>query len=186
MKSKYLLCSFVLLLSLWGCSNISEEGESNEPIYFPLKEFVEVLVENVEGKSLLKEVIINGERERVTTIPSEEEWLKELSFFIEADINSPALAQSYKTDRSENILVHELKEGEKGKVKRIVVKYHEDKVTQISFRMKTENPFYSSETKGLLVFHAESGKLDQFSIDNYQDVVFSKPNKLIISASVID
>ncbi|PRY89289.1 hypothetical protein [Mongoliibacter ruber] len=186
MKLKYLKCSIILPFLLWGCSNISDEGLNNQPAYFPIQEFVEVVAEKAEGKNLIKEVNINGEKERVTTKPTTEDWLKELSFFLEADINRPALAQSYHSERSESALIHELKEGEKGKIKRIVVKFNEDKVKEISFRSRTENPFYSSETRGVMIFHSEYGELDQFSIENTQEVVFSKPNKLIISASVFE
>lgn len=186
MKLNSLFSSIFLLFFIWGCSNLSEGDVDNEPAYFPIKEFVEVVAENSVGKKLSKEVNINGEKDRVTTTPTSEEWLKELGFFMEADINNPAFAQSYHTERSESVLIHELKEGEKGKVKKIVVKYIEGKVKEISFRSKTENPFYSSKTRGVMIFHSEYGELDQFSIENIQEVVFSKPNKLIISASIFE
>jgi hypothetical protein len=186
MKMKYYLSSFVLLTMICSCSNISKDGEGIEAAYFPIKEFTEVTAENLEGKSLIKEVNINGEKQKVNTTPNSEEWLKELDFFVKADINNPSLAQSYHTERSEMALIHNLKDGEKGKVKRIVVKYLEGNVKEVSFRSKTENPFYSSETRGVMIFHSESGKLDQYSIENLQEVVFSKPNKMIISASIVD
>ncbi|MBW3467676.1 hypothetical protein [Arthrospiribacter ruber] len=186
MKLKYLISSLTLLWWLAACTDISNDRDSNEPAYFPIKEFTEVAVEKAYGKKLVKEVNINGQKDRTTTSPTEEEWLQELSFFLDADINRPALAQSYQTQRSESTLVHELKEGEKGKVKKMTVKYLEGNVKEVSFRSETKNPFYTSQTRGVLIFHSESGKLDQYSVENIQEVVFSRPNKVIISASIIE
>lgn len=184
MNVKYYLSSLLVLSMCWSCSNISDSAKGVETSYFPIKEFVEAKIPVIEGKTLRKEININGKNETTTDIPNAEEWLKELDFFLQADINKAVLANAYETERSEKFLIHELKEGEKGKVKKLVIQYLNGEVKQISFNALTKNPFYSSKTRGVLVLHSETREIDQYTIENIQEVVFSKPNKLVISATV--
>lgn len=184
MKLKYYL--FVILISVisWSCGVDSGSNNGEEVIYFPLKEFVEVNAEKLQGKSLIKEVNVNGQKENFTVTPSDEEWLKELDFFIQTDINRPSLANAYETQKSERYLIHSLKEGEKGKVKKIVVEYFEGNVKLISFQTKSENPFYSSQTRGVLSMHGVTGLIDSFSVETFQEVIFSKPNRMVVTGHV--
>jgi hypothetical protein len=185
--AKSLLYLTVLLLSLGSCQPEGQRGTANsESVYFPLREFVEVQAAKAKGKTIRKSVIINGEREVLEIVRNEEDWLQELDFFINADINTNALSQSYATERSEEALIHTLKEGENGRIKKIVVKYEGDRVKSISFHAKTENLIYTSETRGVLFTHAISGDLDNYNVENTQEVVFLKPNRLVVSASILD
>jgi hypothetical protein len=184
MKVKYYASGLLILSILWSCTNISDSNSTSETNYFPVKEFIEVQIPKLEGKSVIKEIIINGEKERSEITPSIDEWMKEFDLFIQADINRPILSGAYDSQRSEKYLIHSLKEGEKGKVKKIVVQYVGEHISQISFISKTENPFYSSQVRGVLMFHGLTGEIDQYSLENIQEVVFSKPNKMIVSASI--
>jgi hypothetical protein len=176
-----------LWISLWSC----QPGNSNQPgnegsAFFPLKEYVEVQAEKLNGKTIRKRLIINGEQEEVEVVRSEEDWIQELDFFLDADINTKALSQSYDSQRSQEYLIHTLKEGENGRIKKIVVQYNEDKVKAISFHALTDNLIYSSETRGVIYTHSETGLLDHYIVENTQEVILLKPNKLIIYGSVIN
>ncbi|PSL00493.1 hypothetical protein CLV48_11545 [Cecembia rubra] len=184
MKMKYFLSTGILLTLLWGCNIGSESGKIDEPGFFPVKEYVEVHASKLEGKTLYKEVTINGETEKTEGPVTVDELMKELDFFIKADINSPALADSYETERSRRYLIHTLKEGAKGKVKKIVVQYYDEDVKEISFHMKTENPFYESETRGVLLWHASMWVIHQYNIEHYQKVIFMKPNRMFIKGDI--
>lgn len=181
---KYFFSSVIFLTLLWGCNNISESGKSEEPSYFPVKEYVEVHAAKLDGKTLYKEVTINGETEKTEGPVTVDQLMKELDFFIKADINSPALSDAYDTERSRRYLIHTLKEGAKGKVKKIVVQYYDEDVKEISFHMKTENPFYESETRGVLLWHASLWLIHQYNIEHYQKVKFMKPNRMIIKGDI--
>lgn len=184
MKLKIYSSSMLFLSILWSCTNISDSNSAVESNYFPVKEFVEVQIQKLNGKSVIKEININGEKEKSKKTPTQEEWIKEFDFFLQADINSPVLSDSYDTQRSEKYLIHELREGEKGKIKKIVVQYMDEQVKELSFVLKTENPFYSSQTRGVLMFHGLTGEIDQYILESIQEVVFSKPNKMIVRASI--
>lgn len=180
MKVKFYLFQVLVLAVFWSCSeNSGVKGE--EPGYFPIKEYIEVHAEKLVGKNLVKTVNVNGETENSNSTPDLEEILKELDFFIQADINKPALTNAYETQRSERFLIHELKEGEKGKIKKIVVEYLGGDVKQVSFQSVTENPFYSSKTRGIVIIHDVTGLIDNFAVETLQEVIFSKPNRIIIS-----
>ncbi|MFD2200453.1 hypothetical protein ACFSKV_02670 [Shivajiella indica] len=177
--------SLLLMLSIfWSCSNISNTNGTEETAYFPFKDFVEVQIPKLEGKSVYKVININGKKETSQITPTQEEWMKDLDSFLQVDINKPALSGAYETQKSEKYLIHELKEGEKGKIKKIVVQYEGGEVKQISFISKTENPFYSSQSRGVLMFDGETGEIFQYSLENIQEIIFSKPNKMIVNASV--
>jgi len=182
---KYL---FGLALSLFLLSCNGEEDREKilnaEPAYFPIKEFIEDQAQKLDKKRIRKHVKINGSLQKVDKILTKEDWLRELDFFVKADINKSSLASSYETQRSDKFLIHELKPGEKGKVKKIVVGYEGKLIKQISFQMRTEDTFYSSETRGVLYTHSETGLLDQISIEGLQKVIFFSPNKIIVYSSV--
>jgi hypothetical protein len=180
-----LLFSIVLVGSIWSCNSTPGELDKNkETAYFPLKEFIEVQALKLDGHTIRKQVQINGQSEKIESRLTEDELIKELEFFIKADISSASLASSYETQRSEEFLIHQLKPGENGRIQKIVVKYQGDKVREISFHAKTENMIYASESRGVLSTHAETGLIDHYTIDNTQEVVFLKSNKLLIFGSV--
>lgn len=176
-------CSLLLLILVSAGCRV-ESTDEIKAAYFPIADYIEVIAEELVGKTLIKEVRVNGKNERMTTQPTFEEWLQELDFFLKADINTASLANSYETTKQGDILTHELKPGERNKVKKIVVKYRNENIQEITFLIETTNPFYTSMTKGVLIHHGETGKVDQYAIENVQDVLFAKPNHLSIFGSI--
>lgn len=175
---------FTLLSAiLWSCSN-RENQNSTESIYFPLKDYVEVRAQELDSTYVVKEITINGEKERMEKIMGTEDWVKELQLFAQADINRPSLAKSYETKRSKEYLIHELKPGEKAKIQKIVIRYEDDIIKELSFHSKSENPFYKSETRGAIFNRSNTGKLDHYVLDSYQKVVLMKPNRVVVKASI--
>lgn len=182
---KYLF-SLILVVFLLGCNERKNQAKvlDIEPVYFPIKEFIEDQAKRLDNAGVRKRIEIKGKSQEVEKILTAEDWLVELDFFVKADINKSALANAYETQRSDKFLVHELKPGEKGKVKNIVVEYEGKLIRQISFQMETEDTFYTSLTRGLLYTHPETGLLDQFSIEGTQKVIFFSPNIITVNASV--
>lgn len=182
MKYYLLLISLGVLIS--GCSGGGTNSDESEPVYFPLKDYFEVQALKLDGKGIVKEITINGEKERIQEFLDSEGWLKEFEFFMRADINRPSLAGAYETKRSEKAIIHQLKPGEKGKTQRIVVNFDGKEVKDISFISRTSNLFYTTETKGILYNQSLTGKLDSYLVETMQKVVFLKPNKMLISVSI--
>jgi hypothetical protein len=182
---KYSLIAVLVLMVFVGCSGENKEGGKPETVYFPMKDYVEVTAMELDKKGIVKELNVNGEKEIIRDTLSTAEWLKELDFFIKADISRPSLAGSYDTQRSQEFLVHTLKGGEKGEVQKIVVKYDGGIIKEVTFNIKNSNPFYSSETRGVLFNQSLTGRLDHYVVETIQKVIFLKPNKMIVNASII-
>lgn len=185
MSLKQNFIAVLICLIAWGCSSENEAGKQSETVYFPLKDYIEVTALGLEGVGIIKELNVNGEKEIIRDTLMSENWLKELDFFIKADINRPSLSGSYETRRSPEYLTHKLKEGEKGEVQRIVVKYEDEVIKEVSFVIKNSNLFYNSETRGVIFNRSLTGKLDHFVVETVQNVIFLKPNKMIVNASVV-
>jgi hypothetical protein len=168
---------------VWSCTS-TENNQTSESVYFPMKDYFEVKSQELDSTFLVKEITINGEKERIEKIMRTEEWMRELELFIQADINRPNLAKSYETKRSEEYLIHELKPGEKAKIQKIVVRYEDGVIKELSFHAKSENPFYKSETRGVIFNQSITGKFDHYILDSYQKVVLIKPNRMVVKASV--
>lgn len=183
MAKTFRLLPLLSLWLFWSCSQPSENALENAPGYFPMKEYFEVEAGKIQGVKLAKEVAINGKKEYSEQELNGAEWVKEFEFFIQADINKPTLSSAYDTKRSAEYLIHELKEGEKGKVKKIVVRYQGDIIRSISFHTKTENIFYSSEIRGT-VFNTVDGIFDHYTIESFQEIPFMKPNKMIVHGAL--
>ena len=182
---KHNFIAVLILILVAGCSSENETGIQSETVYFPLKDYIEVTASGMEGVGILKELNVNGEKETIRDTLTSEGWLKELDFFIKADIRRPSLSGSYETQRSAEYLIHTLKEGEKGEIQKIVVKYEGQIIKEVTFRMKSSNLFYNSETRGVIFNQSLTGRLDHYAVETVQKVIFLKPNKMIVNASVV-
>ncbi|MCL6260888.1 hypothetical protein M3O96_17425 [Aquiflexum sp. TKW24L] len=182
---KHSFIGVLILFIVLGCSGENKSVEQPESVYFPIKDYVEVKTLELDGKGIIKELNVNGNKELIRDTLNTEEWLKELNFFIKADISRPSLAGSYETQRSADYLIHTLKEGEKGEVQKIVVKYEGEIIKEVTFKMKNSNLFYESETRGVIFNQSLTGKPDHYAVETVQKVIFLKPNKMIVNASIV-
>jgi hypothetical protein len=167
-----------------SCVESNKSVQETQNIYFPLKDYIEELALNLHGNVLLKEVIVNGEKEEIIDTLTSENWLKELDFFLQADINRPSLAAAYETQKNDQEIIHQLKKGEKGRVQRIVVNYNADEVKDITFISKSSNLFYTTETKGIIYNRSQEGKIESYVVETTQKVVFLKPNKMSVTGYI--
>ncbi|MCH7397890.1 hypothetical protein MM236_07815 [Belliella sp. DSM 107340] len=169
--------SFIFFLAfLLSCQPENTNKEDFDPPYFRLQEFIENQAESLVGKQLAKEIQFNTSKEIVDINPTEEEWLEELDFFMQADINRPSLAQAYFIEKSENEISYSLKKGEKSKVKFLKVQFYEpEKPKTIEFLIGSENTFYSSNTEGWLEVDENTNLVTKFEVKGEQKVVFLDP-----------
>jgi hypothetical protein len=182
---KRIFNAVLILFIVLGCSGKNKSGDQPTSVYFPIKEYVGVTTLELDGKGIIKELNVNGKKEIIRDTLNADEWLKELDFFIKADISRPSLAGSYETQRSAEYLTHTLKEGEKGEVQKIVIKYDGETIKEVTFKMKNSNLFYESETRGVIFNQSLTGRPDHYAIETVQKVIFLKPNKMIVNASIV-
>lgn len=154
--------------------------------YFPLKDFVEEQIQELEGAKVNKTAAVNGEKTASSVSLDAEDWRKELDAFIQADINKTALSLSYETAEDNDRLVHSLKPGEKGVVQEIIIDFHpgSPEVSSIHFKTATDNLFYSSSSEGNLEINAE-GLMENYQVKGHQKVWFLSPNEIEIEGKII-
>lgn len=178
------------LLALWAVVLITsacatDKLDPEDQIYFPLADYMEVWALKLDSLAVSKTITVNGNRDGIDRIMREKDWLEDFKFFIDADINKPSLKDAYNTTRSKEYLIHELKEGEKGKVKKIVIKYEDENVIkEISFHTESSNPFFETTTRGAIFNRSISGDMDTYVIQKYQKIPFMKPNKMIVRGTI--
>ena len=187
MRSSYSLFAFLISIVCFSCSENTLEVDQPEMEvlpYFDLKGFIDKEINELGTVTVIKNSRINGEEKSVEQIYTPEDWKKELAIFVEADINKPTYALSYSTEVDTKYLIHELKEGEKGRLKNMTISYGEDEVTFLKIRLKKESIFYTSTTNASLYFSANTFNIDHYSIETTQKVIFMSPYNVKISGVI--
>ncbi len=183
---RFLSIFLLILVTSFMSSCVEDKGrEGLEKLpYFDLKGFIEIQTEQLDSMHVIKTTRIKGQEQRTEAWYSQEEWKEELDVFLNADINTAALAQSYDTQVKLNKLRHELYPDEIGKVKSIEVTYAEDRVTGIYVKMVEENIFYTSTTLANLYMNNATKKVDHYSIETTQKIWFLEPNNMKVQGVV--
>ena len=178
MKNSFYLFGLAILLA---CTPQGEQPRLEKLPYFDLKGFLDLELKKLDGHKVLKTSKINGEEKEEEQTYSEAQWKEEFDYFYQADINLPSLATSYSTDIQVDYLIHELLPESEGKVKEIRIRYAQSYPAAISFKIKEENFFYTSTTLGEAYMNQSTGKLDHYSLETTQKVMFLDPTHIKIS-----
>ncbi|WP_158855783.1 hypothetical protein [Lunatibacter salilacus] len=169
----------LMLLLLVSCSK-TEQAPPENPTqlnkYFPMVQFVQDQIPQLDGREVSKKLTIKGKEEALTMVMNAEGWRKELDLFIQADINKNSLATSYATQENAQLLQHTLIPGEKGDIQQMKIHRSGDKISRIDFSFKKENLFYLSEGSGSLEMTADGKHLSSYEVNGYQKVWFLPAN----------
>lgn len=174
-------------LFIWtatSCAPSGEEVNLEKLPYFDLKGFLNLELAKLDSVTLIKTSMINGVEKTVEVQYTLSDWKEEFDYFYQSDINIPSLATSYSTETISDYLIHELLPDSKGKVKELRVRYYQNYPASISFKIKEENFFFFSSTTGDFFLNQNTGKLDHYSIESTQKVLFLKPTNIKISGLV--
>jgi hypothetical protein len=174
-------------LFLWtaiSCVPNGDEVKLEKLPYFDLKGFLNLEIEKLDSLTVIKTSIINGVEKSQEVQYSLSDWKEEFDYFYRSDINIPSLATSYSTETISDYLVHKLLPDAKGKVKELRIRYYQNYPASISFKIKEENFFFFSSTNGNFYLNQNTGRLDHYSIETTQKVLFLKPTNIKISGIV--
>lgn len=181
-----LLVLFIMAGVLLSCESEEEELLKN-PVqidkYFPLSQFIDEQIQQLEGRSVRKDLLINGESHQVEQILSEKDWREEFDWFIQSDINKASLAQSYHTEEIGDRIRHTLKPGEKGTLQEMEVLYDGELVKEIIIVSSRENTFYRSNASSRLAT-GDDGIINSYRMESTQKVWFLDPNNLLVVSEV--
>ena len=176
---RYLIIALLVGLGI-SCVPEEEKMELEKLPYFDLKSFMDLEISKLDSNLVTKTSRVNGKESITDTLYRNQDWKEEFEVFYQADINLPSLAASYSTDAKYDYLVHRLLPEAKGKVKEIVVRYHQNYPSSITFKMSEENLFFSTTTIGEIYLSQLTNKVDHYTIETTQKVVFMKPTNIKI------
>ncbi len=179
------MCLF-LGVAMFSCQGVDSGSKEMEVLpYFDLKGFLDQeLAELPDSVQMAKSSRINWEEAVTSMKMSREDIRQELEVFYEADINKPSFALSYDTRVVKKYLFHELKPGEKGRLKEMMITYIDDKVRAIKIKMKEENTFYSSTTLADIYFSGVTFNIDHYTVETTQKILFMDPNNVRYSGAI--
>ncbi|AEL24893.1 hypothetical protein [Cyclobacterium marinum] len=178
-----------LLIALGSLVSCNEEEKvvfanpTQIETYFPISDFLAENIGKLTSAEVRKKIRFNDETESVNFVMDSLTWRQEMDFFFQADINKAALAASYETEETTDLLIHQLKPGEKGDIKRIEVKKQSGKVVEIVILSIINNLFYKSTVEGKIIIEDE--QIDAYYLSGDQKVWFLPGTKLQVEAEVI-
>ena len=184
--SLFVVFGFVLTL-LNSCENapvIAKAGELDVLPYVDKAGFVEGEISKLGNETVRKTTRINGKEEATEVTLSQEEWREELDAFFKADINKPSMVTAYSTEVNGDVLLHRLQPGEKSSIKEIKVRIIDDRPIWVTFKISKENFFYTSTIIGEIYMNQRTQKIDHYSIETTQKIMFLDANNLRIKGAV--
>ena len=164
------LCFLVVLL--YSCTP-NEQNKSQKIAYFNIKGYFEKEAERLNGLNLKmhKTVSIDGVKEH--KLVKIHDFKNELNTFISSDINKGSWKGAF-TVKKEGDLALYMSENEKVPVKRVEIRYQNNKVKSIQIFIKTANILYhSSDT---LNYYPDS----LYEIRKTQKIKLLKEKKYIV------
>jgi hypothetical protein len=173
-----------LFVAAFSCAPAAEEPLVDSLPYFDLRAFLDLELKELDGMKVTKTSEINGEKQVVKQVYTEQDWKEELDYFYAADINLPSLATSYSTKKYSDNLIHKLLPDAKGKVKELSVSFSQNYPAWITFRIKEEYLFYTTTTLGEASLNQSTGKIDFYSLETTQKVMFLSPTHIKISGVI--
>ncbi|MFK7946266.1 MAG: hypothetical protein AB8G11_01660 [Saprospiraceae bacterium] len=162
----YIYISFVTLI-LVSCANqesITVEGSMEKP-FFDVKGFFESEIAESKLKAIEKTVRINGESETQTLTAFD--LNKELSMFINSDINKPSLFDKYNTFETEYSTTYKTTDEDLAVQRIKLFKDENGNFIKILINRKADTQIYTSDKA--LTYEPNIG----FSIKNAQKVLLS-------------
>ncbi|GAB3690027.1 hypothetical protein GCM10027592_07020 [Spirosoma flavus] len=182
-----LFCVVPLLIS--GCNNPAQQNQA--PVYYDVVGFVQKQIAGLSAQKPLvnKTVAINENRNQQNT--HDINWAHELELFVQADINKPALRNSYVITRPDSATYqYTLKpEEEHLAVQSLTVQLDTTsrQPRRIEAVMQTSNPLYSSERHVLLESGPAAGRewqIKHYKLSGYQKLPYFDKNEFLVEGRV--
>lgn len=161
----------------------NKEKDLTNKKYFDLKGFSESIIKELEKRKpqVTKTWQIGNQKETKNT--KEIDWAKELSLFVDSDLNKKAFINSYVVSENEQTINYDLKPKENLSVKKMKIEGLVEKNSKrISISSSTSN--YLFKTNSEIEMTVISGNLSEYSIYTIQKLFLSKPDTSIIKGKI--
>ncbi len=166
--------AFLLACLLGSCSNPDQEKQNAGATYFDLKGYFGKQAKKLAQRDPMvsKTVFVNGAAEHKAV--KIKNWDKELSSFIDADINKRAWQGEFKSVNANNVQTY-ITNNEKVPVKKLQVMKRNGEVTRVMIILKNSNYLYSS--MDTLTYYPDS----LYQIRKYQQIKLMEPKNYRIT-----
>lgn len=182
---------FVCLLTtliINGCNNPAVQNQPN--VYYDVAGFVKRQISTLSAQKPLvsKAVSINTEHNRQAT--RDVNWSRELELFTQADINKPALRQSYQISRPDSLTYrYTLKAGEQRLTVRSLTVQLDAATHQprrIEAVLQTNNPLYASERHLFLESgpNGQQWQVKHYKVSGFQKLAYFDKNQFAVEGNV--
>ena len=150
-----------------------------------MKGFSESIIEGLENQNpaVLKTWQIGNQKETKNT--RDIDWAKELSLFVEADLNKSAFVNSYEISDNQNIINYKLKKSESLPVKMMTIEtLTENDSKQIAVETSSSNYLFKNSSE--IKMKTKNGKLQAYSVFSIQKLFLSKPDTSYVEGKITD
>jgi hypothetical protein len=171
---------FLGCLALFSCQ---EEGSTTTKSYYDLAGVIHQQIKELsKNKPIISKLVsLNNEKETLKT--NAIDWEKELSLFLEADLNKKAYQQSYVVSKTDSSETYQLKATEDLPVKFLKLVFDEKKhLKNLEAHLKTKNYLYESEKN--LNLSLVKNKLRHYEIKATQSLFIGQKKEFNIKGIV--
>ena len=173
------ILSFVFICFIFSCENKNDDFDKK---YFDLEGFLQKQILLIDH-SVVKKIWVLDSAYEIKNLKNLK-WDKEFALFIQSDINKKAYLQSYSIVTTENSIAYNLKTNEDLPVKKMKVVFNKMKeVIRIEILRRVDNYLYSSNLS--LNLTTSKGKIDSYSMENNQKIIFGKMKHSIVKVEVL-
>lgn len=181
---------FVLLGGGSACTDTAQQNAA--PVYYDVAGYVDAQITALsKAKPMVsKRALMGRKTQQISTQTLN--WSRELELFKQADINKPALRQSYTIARPDSLTyLYTLKPTEKNlTVRRLLVQL--DSVThqprRIEATMESENPLYTSQRNVLLESEptgTDKWRVRHYRLQGFQHLIISDKKAFDVEGTVL-
>lgn len=173
----------IVILSLLTLFSCSQEATTTQKVNFDLAGVIQNQINQLSKTkpSVSKTVFLNSEQENIKT--KDIDWSKELSLFLEADLNKQAYQSSYDVSKTDSTEIYTLKSTENLPVKALKLFFDSKKnLNHVEASLQTKNYLYESEKE--LSLTLEESKLKNYEIKASQELFIGKKKDFRIIGNI--
>ncbi|MEH0156797.1 hypothetical protein V6R21_21885 [Limibacter armeniacum] len=164
-----------------GCTN-PESTTYQETNYFDIVKLVQSQIDYLESNkaTVNKEVWLDGQHE--TTQVKQVDWQKELTLFVETDLNKPVLRGSYQVEKSSNKTTYSAIE-KNLEIQQVDVIRDGDQLKEVRIKLLEDNMLFTFE-KNLVMTFDQASHLNSYKVEGLKKVIFLSPSNFTIEGSI--
>ena len=175
--------ALLLVILITSCQQLRPDSVA-VPNYPDVNQIYTDQIQKLHNKRLIKEISLDFKNETDTFLMDSTDWKNELSFLAEIDPNQPEYVGVFDVSERNEVISLNLKEGENGILKKLVITISGDDDQSISAVTDEGKDIYTHHREFRVQF--DSGLIRFYEISGYQKMILKDTVWFGIKGSVID